>query len=187
MIHYLAIFLCLGPLLLAATQTFESALYYAFYFPWFIAFAGFYLIFLPGYSFARLWDTTWGNRLTGADASLSEMKTILMKRYVKNFNILLVLGNVLLTLAGMFYFQTETTKRVIIVILFFPTGIQFFGSMFYIFVATPLKYIFEERKAEQQDFEEERFVAAPALGGNKSGGIVFEKVKPAHRKNSVMS
>jgi hypothetical protein len=183
-IHYLALFLCLGPLLLAATQTFESALYYAFYFPWFIAFAGFYLIFLPGYSFARLWDTTWGNRLTGADASLSEMKTVLMKRYVKNFNILLVLGNVLLTLAGMFYFQTETTKRIIMVILFFPTGIQFTGSMLYIFVATPLKFFFEERKADLKDFEEERFVAAPDT--TTSPSFVFEKVKPAQRKNSTL-
>jgi hypothetical protein len=185
LIHYLAIFLCVGPLLLAATQTFESALYYAFYFPWFITFAGFYLIFLPGYSFARLWDTTWGNRLTGADASLSQMKTILLKRYVMYFNIVLVLGNVLLTLAGMFYFKSETTKRCIIGILFFPTGIQFTGSIFYIFVATPLKYIFEERKADLKDFEEERFIAAPALGGNN--GIVFEKVRPAQRKNSVMT
>jgi len=183
-IHYLAIFLCAGPLLLAATQTFESALYYAFYFPWFIAFAGFYLIFLPGYSFARLWDTTWGNRLTGADASLSQMKTILLKRYVKYFNIALVLGNILLTLAGMFYVQTDNARLAVIIVLFFPTGIQFTGSIFYIFVATPLKFIFDERKAELKDFEEERFMAGPVLGGNN--GIVFEKVKPANRKNSVM-
>lgn len=185
-IHYLALFLALGPLLLAATQTFESALYYAFYFPWFIAFCGFYLIFLPGYSFARLWDTTWGNRLTGADASLSALKTVLLKKYVLWFNVVLVLGNVLLTVAGVFYFQTETTKRCIMVILFFPTGIQFAGSIFYIFVATPLKFFFEERKADLKDFEEERFVAAPSLPG-ASSGITFEKVRPAQRKNSVMS
>ena len=116
---------------------------------------------------------------------MSQMKTILLKRYVKYFNIALVLGNVLLTLAGMFYFQTDTMRRVIIVVLFFPTGIQFTGSMFYIFIATPLKFLFDERKAELKDFEEERFIAAPALGGNN--GIVFEKVKPAQRKNSVMT
>jgi hypothetical protein len=85
----------------------------------------------------------------------------------------------------MFYFKSETTKRCIIGILFFPTGIQFTGSIFYIFVATPLKFIFEERKADLKDFEEERFIAAPALGGNN--GIVFEKVRPAQRKNSVMT
>ena len=183
-IHYLAIFLCLGPLLLAATQTMESAFYYAVYFPYFLAFAGFYLIFLPGYSFARLWDTTWGNRLTGADASLSAMKTILMKRYVMYFNIFLVLGNIALTLAGMFYFQTETTKRCIMVILFFPTGIQFCGSMFYIFIATPLKFLFEERTSDLKDFEEERFIAKPHLDGPSK--IMFEKVKPAQRKSSVV-
>ena len=181
-IHYLAAFLCLGPLLLAATQTFESALYYAFYFPWFLAFSGFYLIFLPGYSFARLWDTTWGNRLTGADASLSAMKTVLLKRYVKYFNIVLVLGNVLLTLVGMFYFQTQQIQMAVVLILFCPTGVQFCGSLFYIFVATPLKYIFDVREAELKDFEEERFIAAPNFPN--SSNIVFEKVKAGQRKKS---
>ena len=145
LIHYLAICIVTAPLFLAATQTFESALLYLFYFPYFILFAGFYLIFLPAYSFARLWDTTWGNRLTGADASLSNLKTILLKKGVLLFNIFLVTFNVFLTVLCCMHLKSETIKLATVFIIFCPTFIQFIGSVFYIFLATPLRRVFGER------------------------------------------
>ena len=145
LIHILAICIVSAPLFLAATQTIESALLYLFYFPYFILFAGFYLIFLPAYSFARLWDTTWGNRLTGADASLSNLKTVLLKRGVLVFNIFLVLFNVLLTVVCCVRLKSETIKLATVFVIFCPTFIQFIGSVFYIFLATPLRRVFGER------------------------------------------
>lgn len=147
LIHILAICIAGAPLFLASTQTFESALLYIAYFPYFILFAGFYLIFLPAYSFARLWDTTWGNRLTGADASLSNMKTLILKNGVMLFNIFLVSFNVFLTVLCCLHLKSETVKLTLVFILFFPTFIQFAGSVFYIFLATPLRRLFGERAA----------------------------------------
>ena len=54
------------PGLLAGMEDLQSLVLYLLYLPWFLVFSLFFLVFFPSYSFARLYDTTWGNRETGA-------------------------------------------------------------------------------------------------------------------------
>jgi hypothetical protein len=54
------------PGLLAGMEDLQSLLLYMLYLPWFLVFSLFFLVYFPSYSFARLYDTTWGNRETGA-------------------------------------------------------------------------------------------------------------------------
>eukprot|EP01035_Chromulina_nebulosa_P017550 gene17550-23113_t len=56
------------PIVLGLTQSVTSSVYYMLFLPWFLSFIVFYLVFITSYSFARLWDTTWGNRETENEA-----------------------------------------------------------------------------------------------------------------------
>ena len=45
------------PAFITLSQSISSGLYYLLYIPYFIILIMFYLVFLPAYSFARIWDT----------------------------------------------------------------------------------------------------------------------------------
>jgi hypothetical protein len=46
------------PVVIAVAESFESAYLYLLYWPWIMVLIIFFLVFVPGYSFARLWDMT---------------------------------------------------------------------------------------------------------------------------------
>jgi hypothetical protein len=47
------------PVVIAVAESFESAQLYLLYLPWFMVRIIVFLVFVPGYSFACLWDTIW--------------------------------------------------------------------------------------------------------------------------------
>lgn len=64
----LIILLCFymgAPMVISGIQSCTAAMNYLLLLPWFFAFGVFVTVFLPAYSWARLHDTTWGNRQTG--------------------------------------------------------------------------------------------------------------------------
>lgn len=128
----------LGPVAIAISQSATSAMLYLLYLPWFLSLAVFFLVYIPSYSFARLWDTTWGNRDTSRDDSIDMQRERLMKRNVGIFVVCLVLFNIGLTLA-LCIILTVTAQLIFMVILFLPTIIQIFGSVFFLLVVVPLR------------------------------------------------
>jgi hypothetical protein len=60
------LFAFFAPLGFAATQSIEVTWIYITNAPWFFFYVGFYMMFIPSYSFARLWDTRY---VTGAESS----------------------------------------------------------------------------------------------------------------------
>ena len=128
----------LGPVAIAISQSATSALLYLLYLPWFLSLAVFFLVYIPSYSFARLWDTTWGNRDTSRDDSIDVLREKIMKSNVMYFVIGLVCFNIAFTLT-LCYFLTLTAQLAFLVILFFPTIIQILGSIFFLLVVIPFR------------------------------------------------
>ncbi len=62
-VNGLVIATLLIPVVIASSQSLSSATLYVVYLPWFLFCILFFLVYLPSYSFARLWDTTWGKML----------------------------------------------------------------------------------------------------------------------------
>jgi hypothetical protein len=128
----------LGPVAIAVSQSATSAMLYLLYLPWFLSLAVFFLVYIPSYSFARLWDTTWGNRDTSRDDSIDVLREKLMKRNVGLFVIGLVCFNIALTL-GLCIVLTVKAQLIFMVILFSPTIIQILGSVFFLLIVVPLR------------------------------------------------
>jgi hypothetical protein len=137
-VHIILISAMLGPVAVALSQSATSALLYMLYLPWFLAFSVFFLVFLPSYSFARLWDTTWGNRDTGRDNSVDDPRESLMKTYVAYFNVCLVLFNVALT-TGLCLFLSSTGQLVFMAVLFSPSVVQILGAVVFLLIVIPLR------------------------------------------------
>jgi hypothetical protein len=137
-VHIILICAMLGPVAVALSQSGTSALLYVLYLPWFLAFSVFFLVYLPSYSFARLWDTTWGNRDTGRDNSIDQSREFKMKAYVFYFNVCLVLLNVALT-AGLCLFLSSTGQLVFMAVLFSPSAVQILGSIVFLLIVIPLR------------------------------------------------
>jgi hypothetical protein len=137
-VHWIVIASLLGPVAIAISQSATSAMLYLLYLPWFISLVVFFLVYIPSYSFARLWDTTWGNRDTSRDDSIDVLREKLMKRNVGLFMIALVSFNILFTLALCILLTVEA-QLIFMVILFLPSIIQIFGSVFFLLVVVPLR------------------------------------------------
>lgn len=137
-VHIILICAMLGPVAVALSQSGTSAMLYLLYLPWFLAFSVFFLVYLPSYSFARLWDTTWGNRDTGRDNSIDQTREFTMKAYVLYFNVALVFVNLVLT-AGMCFFLTSTGQLVFMAVLFSPSAVQILGSIVFLLIVVPLR------------------------------------------------
>jgi hypothetical protein len=137
-VHWLIICSLIGPVLIAITQSLTSALLYVLYLPYFLALVVFFLVFTPSYSFARLWDTTWGNRQTGRDESLDVKKEETIKSHVFSFIVGLIYFNVVATLT-LCISLTDSGQLIFMGILLFPTMIQIIGSIIYLVIVVPCK------------------------------------------------
>ncbi len=137
-VHIILICVMLGPVVVALSQSGTSAMLYLLYLPWFLAFSVFFLVYLPSYSFARLWDTTWGNRDTGRDNSIDLNREAKMKHYVFWFNFCLIIFNCGLTL-GLCYGLSSTGQLIFMGVLFSPSAIQIIGSIVFLLIVVPLR------------------------------------------------
>lgn len=137
-VHWIVMASVLGPVAIAISQSATSALLYLCYLPWFLSLAVFFLVYIPAYSFARLWDTTWGNRDTSRDDSIDMKREKTMKDNVLLFVIGLVLFNIVFTLA-LCIILTVKAQLIFMVILFLPTIIQILGSVFFLLIVVPLR------------------------------------------------
>jgi hypothetical protein len=147
-VHYIVMASVLGPVAIALSQSATSALLYTLYLPWFLCLAVFFLVYVPSYSFARLWDTTWGNRDTSRDDSIDLRREKTMKFYVLVFIACLIVFNCALTLT-LCVVLTVNAQLVFMVILFSPTIIQIVGSVFFLLIVVPLRGLSERKKEDQ--------------------------------------
>jgi hypothetical protein len=144
-VHWIVLASVLGPVVIALSQSATSALLYLLYLPWFLSLAVFFLVYIPSYSFARLWDTTWGNRDTSRDDSIDMKREKTMKNGVLYFNIGLVCFNIIFTLA-LCIILTVKAQLIFMVILFSPTIVQILGSIFFLLLVVPLRALHSGRK-----------------------------------------
>jgi len=131
------------PAMISFMHSIKAAILFVCYLPWYLTFLSFFLVFLPGYSFARLWDTTWGNRTTGIDNSLNLASEYQMKNYSVGINFGLVVINVLMTVALMsLFYMGDTVQLTTMIVLFIPLLIQLMAASFFFLVVVPLRSLF---------------------------------------------
>lgn len=126
------------PVLISFAYNYQSGFILIMSLPWFIFCLVFFVVFMPAYSFARLWDTTWGNRNTGIDSALNANTEYELKRYTLYANIGLVALNVLGTIALIKLFAAGYDVQLgFMIVIFVPIIIQVSSSFFYFFMLTP--------------------------------------------------
>jgi hypothetical protein len=113
---------------------------YLAYLPWFLVLVVFFLVFVPSYSFARVWDTTWGNRDTGPDSEINNAKEIIMKNTALKFITFNIFLNLILC-PLLCALHRYVNKYVYFIALFFPVIIQLICSFTYLFILTPLRVL----------------------------------------------
>lgn len=128
------------PIIIALAQSATSAALYCAYLPWFLFLILFFLVFIPSYSFARLWDTTWGNRATGKDSAISEK----IENIMKFRNLVFVIGLVSMNMALAFAFVKifrfgYNYVLAFMFIVFCPMIIQLICSFVFLFLVIPLR------------------------------------------------
>jgi uncharacterized membrane protein YgcG len=128
------------PIVIALAQSATSAALYIGYLPWFLFLILFFLVFTPSYSFARLWDTTWGNRATGKDSAISETVERTMKSRNLMFVFVLVSTNIALTYAfvNLFSFGYNYVLAFMFIV-FLPMIVQLICSFLFLFIVIPLR------------------------------------------------
>eukprot|EP00599_Poterioochromonas_sp_BG-1_P000945 CAMPEP_0173148964 /NCGR_PEP_ID=MMETSP1105-20130129/10041_1 /TAXON_ID=2985 /ORGANISM="Ochromonas sp., Strain BG-1" /LENGTH=890 /DNA_ID=CAMNT_0014063735 /DNA_START=258 /DNA_END=2930 /DNA_ORIENTATION=- len=128
------------PCIISLAESFTCAILYFAFLPWFVVTCLFFLVFLPQYSFARLWDTTWGNRATGKDSAINDKVEDFMKRQNIFFSIFLWLLNVALLWAFAKLFAVGVNAIVsFLFVVFAPIFVQMVFSFFYMFVVLPIR------------------------------------------------
>jgi hypothetical protein len=150
------LFLVLGtlflPILIAFAQSVKSAVLYLHYLPWFLFCIVFLLVYLPSYSFARLWDTSWGNRAGGVDAAIEDKDEIVMKRRTFYFFSGLVASNALLCTALIkFYHLGYIFVEILMGVIFFPLLLQFITAIYFMFFVIPSRSIFSQRSTTKME------------------------------------
>lgn len=145
----LIIFTLVMPSFLAFSTSFTSGFLYCLYLPWSLSMVIFLLVYIPSYSFARLYDTTWGNGNISTDTVMRTDALKMMKSRNLVFIFFLILVNFLLTY-GFIKLQTSTdnSARVLIILLLFPSIIQICFSSFFLLVAKPLRPFFYKAPIE---------------------------------------
>jgi len=131
----------LVPVFIAIAESLTCALLYLLYLPWFMILIIFFLVFIPSYSFARLWDTTWGNRTTGKDSAIDDSVEQTMKYRNFVFSLGLIILNIFLSWAFVQLFMLG--YKVVIVfmfIVFCPVIVQMICSFVFLFLVMPLRY-----------------------------------------------
>eukprot|EP01038_Epipyxis_sp_PR26KG_P005571 gene5571-7695_t len=114
------------PAILALFENISSTIQYFLYLPWFLSLIIMFIVFIPSYSMARLWDTTWGNRETGSDDAVSKNQEQTLQRYSLIINVVLVLSNWILMLVFINLYPVGSAKYHLIYmfVLFFPALVQ---------------------------------------------------------------
>jgi hypothetical protein len=131
------------PFIISLAESFRSAMLYFAFLPWFLVCGLFFLVFVPSYSFARLWDTTWGNRATGKDSAINDKTEDYMKRQNLFFSIFLLILNTSLIWAFAKLFMIGFTAMITFMfIVFSPMFIQMFCSFLYMFIILPIRKVF---------------------------------------------
>eukprot|EP00981_Chlorochromonas_danica_P002679 scaffold525_cov170-Ochromonas_danica.AAC.3 len=128
------------PVVIALAQSATSATLYLLYLPWFLFLIIFFLVFIPAYSFSRLWDTTWGNRSTGKDSAINEKVEQTMKSRNFIFVIFMVTMNVFLVWAFIELFRFGySIVLAFMFIVFSPMIVQLVCSVLFLFIVIPLR------------------------------------------------
>eukprot|EP01032_Pedospumella_encystans_P009138 gene9138-10785_t len=127
------------PVVVALAQSVQSAILYFCYLPWFMTYIVFFLVCIPSYSFARLWDTTWG---TAKDSAISDT----MEQHLKSRNLLFIClltsVNALAAWAFIWVFKMGYSAVMSFMILVFsPMMIQLVFSFLFLFVVVPARYL----------------------------------------------
>jgi hypothetical protein len=132
------------PIGIAVAESFESAYLYLLYLPWFMVLIIFFLVFVPGYSFARLWDTTWGNRATGKDSAINEGAEKTMKFRNVIFSSSLVVLNVFLVWAFIQLFKLGYAYVIgFMFVVFCPVIIQLICAIVFLFIVLPMRNFYK--------------------------------------------
>ena len=108
----------------------------------------YFIVYLPSYSLARLWDTSWGNRNTGQDQALNKYKEEVMYRNVFKFNVFLVSINFALSIACCIYL-TPIAQLMIMCVLFLPAFIQIAGALVFFLVVSPISNALTTREKKE--------------------------------------
>ena len=148
-VHYIILFGLLGPIFIASAQSSVSAMLYVCYLPWFLLMAVFFLVFIPSYSFVRLWDTTWGNRFTERDENIDQKRETDMITYTLRFACTVIVLNIFLT--GIFsLYLSPTAQLVFMLIIFLPSTLQIFGSILFLFIIVPSRACLSNRTMDEE-------------------------------------
>jgi hypothetical protein len=141
----------LFPILLALADSLTSAGLYLLYLPWFLGLMIFFLVFIPGYAFARLWDTTWGNRATGKDTSVTENVETTMKFRNAFFSTGLVFCNIYLAWSLIKLFHVGYLAVIVFMfIVFAPVIIQLMCAVIFLFIVLPMRTFAKRRVLREE-------------------------------------
>jgi len=128
------------------------------------------LCFVPGYAFARLWDTSWGNRATGMDSTINDSIEKTMKFRNGVFSLCMVCLNILLGWAFIRLFWLGYVAIITFMfIVFCPTIIQLICAFIFFYIVVPLRALFPDRERHRSEKTEEndnKAAALSSLGGN---------------------
>jgi hypothetical protein len=142
----------LMPIAIGIFQSSKSAMLYVMYLPWFLFTIPFFLVFIPSYSFSRLWDTSWGNRDTGADSAVTQLSLSVMKKRTALFICFVFCINIFLIFFFVYVHHRGFIAEVIfMLVLFTPVLIQLACAAFFLLIASPLRYVFAQREPSGAD------------------------------------
>lgn len=124
-----------APVAISLRYSRRSALKLLMFAPPYLLCIMFQTVFIPAYSFARLHDTTWGNRDTGMDTSVTEARLVTIQKWVFWFNVCLVTVNCVLAY-GLCSIPTDNEDAVVafISIVSVVFLVQLFFCVVYIFI-----------------------------------------------------
>ena len=121
-----------SPAIISLAESAKCLQLYICYFPWFMTLIVFFLIFMPSYSFSRLFDTTWGNRATGSDSAVKNHEEETMKRWCLFFIIFLMASNFMITVVlQRAYKAGYNVIMAIMVLVFVPSVVQLVGAILF--------------------------------------------------------
>jgi hypothetical protein len=166
-IAFVAVFFL--PIAISFLTQFKSGLLFLCYLPWYVVFLVFFLIFVPGYSFARLWDTTWGNRATGNDNAISDTIEYQMRTYTIIINIILVVVNIGLTVALIRIFSLGYGATLAcMVFLFIPLFIQYAAAICFFVLVVPFRALYPRPLAPEPVYKDDHLPLMHMGEDNKS-------------------
>ena len=151
LIHGVVVASILAPILVATLESITCAVLYVCYLPWFLVLLVFFLVYMPQYSFARAFDTTWGNRQTGEDAELKEAQLLTMKNWTFYFMLCLMALNITLSFVVGTYLRGSVNVLTYMFILFIPTIISLLGAVIFFVFVVPFRPCFAARELGRED------------------------------------